>query len=153
MKLIAIVIFILMSVLGMNMESKAAVVEGFTVKIKVIDPYGEPLKYELVTFATQTKPDLETRTALVMTDENGIARGYFPVSFAPCKIVCFVCIKIYGENYVGVVTIVLDDIAEVPKLIVETIRLTRPPSAILITGKMKSMGSAVLEDKRKVEFI
>ncbi|KIO46380.1 hypothetical protein [Sanguibacteroides justesenii] len=153
MRLIAIVIFILMSVLGMNMESKAAVVEGFTVKIKVIDPYGEPLKYELVTFATQTKPDLETRTALVMTDENGIARGYFPVSLAPCKIVCFVCIKIYGENYVGVVTIVLDDIAEVPKLIVETIRLTRPPSAILITGKMKSMGIAVLEDKRKVEFI
>lgn len=153
MKLIVTVIFIFIGILGMNIESKAAVVEGFTVEIILIDAYGNHVKNELVTFVTQKIQGEMIGTALVMTDENGIARGYFPVSLIPCTITCYAYVEVGGETYMGFTAMSFKNITKVPKLIRRTITLEIVvKNATLTAAKIRSMGVAVLENKRKMEF-
>ncbi|MCR9011505.1 hypothetical protein [Gabonibacter chumensis] len=116
--------------------------------------WGGKCKNVIVTVVTQ-KPDgsIIGAPALMMTDENGVARARFPVDFVPCLVIGYVYFEEHGQTYEGFAFVNLNDETNVPKLVQKIIFLkVIPERTSLAMIKLESIGAAILNDKQRMEL-
>lgn len=89
----------------------------------------------------------------MMTNENGVARAYFPIDFVPCLVICYVYFEEHGQTYKGFAFMHLKDKTKVPKLLQKTIFLeVVTESTSLAMTKLESIRAAILNDKQRMEL-